>query len=98
MINPGQRVRIGGQVFRLRYITSHNFYTYYFEPGDTKLSPFRQNDVLIITLNKDQRFEWHVVQPCEKCNGTGEMDSGGTKPWGDQILVECDCGLEQEGE
>ncbi len=62
MINPGQRVRIGGQVFRLRYITSHNQYTYYFERGDTDPSPFTQNDVLIITLNKDQPFEWEIVK------------------------------------
>lgn len=34
--------------------------------------------------------------PCEKCHGTGEMDSGGTHPWGEQILVECDCKFEQQ--
>lgn len=28
---------------------------------------------------------------CEKCNGTGMADSGGVQPWGDQILIECDC-------
>ncbi|WP_349844421.1 hypothetical protein ABNP39_08095 [Pantoea dispersa] len=33
---------------------------------------------------------------CEKCKGTGQMDSGGTQPWGDQILVECDCVVEQQ--
>ncbi|RBO13336.1 hypothetical protein [Pantoea sp. 3_1284] len=33
---------------------------------------------------------------CEKCNGTGQMDSGGTQPWGEQILVECDCQFEQQ--
>ena len=33
---------------------------------------------------------------CVKCNGTGEMDSGGTQPWGEQILIECDCQLEQQ--
>lgn len=32
---------------------------------------------------------------CQKCGGTGEMDSGGTQPWGAQILVECDCQFEQ---
>lgn len=62
MINPGQRVRIGGQVFRLRYITSHNRDTYYFEPGDTKPSPFRQNDVLTVSLDKNQPFEWEIVE------------------------------------
>lgn len=33
---------------------------------------------------------------CQKCNGTGEMDSGGTQPWGEQILIECDCQIEQQ--
>lgn len=33
---------------------------------------------------------------CEKCNGTGQMDSGGTQPWGEKILVECDCVVEQQ--
>ncbi|MGP2449056.1 hypothetical protein ACTUSR_08110 [Pantoea stewartii subsp. indologenes] len=61
-IKPGQRVKIGGQIFRLRYITYHNNESYYFEPGDTEPSPFTQNDVLIITLNNGQRFEWEVVQ------------------------------------
>lgn len=29
--------------------------------------------------------------PCEKCKGSGFMDSGGTQPWGEPISVECDC-------
>jgi len=32
---------------------------------------------------------------CQKCGGTGEMDSGGSQPWGEQILIQCDCKLEQ---
>lgn len=28
---------------------------------------------------------------CQKCNGTGMVDSGGVQPWGELILVECDC-------
>lgn len=28
---------------------------------------------------------------CEKCNGTGEMDTGGFTPWGAGINVTCDC-------
>lgn len=32
---------------------------------------------------------------CQKCGGTGMADSGGTLPWGEQILVECDCKFEQ---
>lgn len=33
---------------------------------------------------------------CQKCGGTGLADSGGTQPWGEQILVECDCQFEQQ--
>lgn len=33
---------------------------------------------------------------CQKCGGTGMADSGGTQPWGEQILVECDCQFEQK--
>lgn len=32
---------------------------------------------------------------CQKCGGTGMADSGGTQPWGEQILIECDCKFEQ---
>lgn len=32
---------------------------------------------------------------CQKCGGTGMADSGGTQPWGEQILIECDCKSEQ---
>lgn len=28
---------------------------------------------------------------CQKCKGTGSADSGGTQPWGEQILIPCDC-------
>lgn len=28
---------------------------------------------------------------CKKCNGTGEMDTGGFTPWGADITVTCDC-------
>lgn len=33
---------------------------------------------------------------CQKCNNTGSMDSGGTQPWGEAIMVECDCQFEQQ--
>jgi len=33
---------------------------------------------------------------CPKCGGTGMADSGGTQPWGEQILIECDCKFEQQ--
>lgn len=33
---------------------------------------------------------------CQKCGGTGMADSGGIQPWGEQILIECDCKFEQQ--
>lgn len=32
---------------------------------------------------------------CGKCQGTGSMDSGGVYPWGESILVRCDCDAEE---
>ncbi|MGV4048786.1 hypothetical protein ACV8TN_00695 [Citrobacter freundii] len=29
--------------------------------------------------------------PCPKCKDTGMADSGGVQPWGEPILIECDC-------
>lgn len=29
--------------------------------------------------------------PCPRCNDTGMADSGGVHPWGEPILIECDC-------
>lgn len=31
------------------------------------------------------------VQVCPKCGDTGMADSGGVQPWGEPILIECDC-------
>lgn len=31
-------------------------------------------------------------QPCPKCGGSGEADSGGVHPWGEGINIPCDCG------
>ncbi|EOW5459345.1 hypothetical protein ACOZBT_003004 [Pseudomonas aeruginosa] len=32
---------------------------------------------------------------CVKCGGTGEADSGGVHPWGEPVLIPCDCETEQ---
>ncbi|OQM39280.1 DUF551 domain-containing protein [Citrobacter braakii] len=36
---------------------------------------------------------------CLKCNDTGMTDSGGVQPWGEPILIDCDCltGMLQAG-
>lgn len=33
------------------------------------------------------------MNTCERCNSTGLEDSGGVQPWGEQIIVECECRL-----
>lgn len=40
-------------------------------------------------------FARYPASFCQKCNNTGSMDSGGTQPWGEAIMVECDCQFEQ---
>lgn len=33
------------------------------------------------------------MSTCERCKDTGLEDSGGVQPWGEPILVECECRL-----
>lgn len=35
------------------------------------------------------------MNTCERCNGTGLEDSGAIRPWGEKILVECECRLKE---
>lgn len=35
------------------------------------------------------------MSKCPKCNGTKMADSGGVHPWGEPILIECDCIIEE---
>lgn len=35
------------------------------------------------------------MSKCQKCNNTGMADSGGVQPWGEPILIECDCVMEE---
>lgn len=35
------------------------------------------------------------MSKCPKCNGTKLADSGGVHPWGEPILIECDCIIEE---
>lgn len=39
-------------------------------------------------------YEIECREVCFKCKGTGEAESGGVQPWGEQILVKCDCQFE----
>lgn len=34
---------------------------------------------------------------CQKCSGTGMTDSGGVQPWGEPILIPCDCEITSKG-
>lgn len=33
---------------------------------------------------------------CTQCSGSGEVDSGGTYPWGEPALIPCGCQSETE--
>lgn len=42
----------------------------------------------------DAALSQQAEPKCERCKDTGEMDSGGVQPWGEAILVPCDCNAE----
>lgn len=80
------------------------------EKGELVRVAFTGSGSLAAIKRGDEGFIWgskedaHPVElfarckdvVCEKCNGTGQMDSGGTQPWGELIMVECDCVIEQQ--
>ncbi|EGT4354708.1 hypothetical protein [Cronobacter sakazakii] len=43
----------------------------------------------LLALRKEREKAEPVV--CQKCGNTGLADSGGVQPWGEPILIECDC-------
>lgn len=48
--------------------------------------------------NNRRKMGWiveEVMSKCQKCNNTGMVDSGGVQPWGEPILIECDCVMEE---
>jgi len=62
VIVPNDVVLIGEGKFRLRYITTNAFsYTYYFQQASEPLSPFTENDVLVISVNKGQSLKFEVL-------------------------------------
>lgn len=40
---------------------------------------------------KDSELQRTPNPYCRLCNGTGRMDSGGSAPWGEPLMVECEC-------
>ncbi|EMR0622655.1 hypothetical protein R0C86_001184 [Pseudomonas aeruginosa] len=49
---------------------------------------------VVSTTDTDHNGD-HIEAPCPKCGGTGEADSGGVHPWGEPVLIPCDCETEQ---
>ena len=45
-------------------------------------------DELLALRKERERAESFI---CPKCGNTGLADSGGVQPWGEPILIECDC-------
>ncbi|ELY5957351.1 hypothetical protein SNO00_003557 [Cronobacter sakazakii] len=43
----------------------------------------------LLALRKEREKEESAV--CPKCGNTGLADSGGVQPWGEPILIDCDC-------
>ena len=46
-------------------------------------------------IEKVQHLNATAQPKCQKCGDTGMADSGGIQPWGEQILIECDCATAQ---
>lgn len=49
---------------------------------------------VVSTTDTDHNGDY-IEAPCPKCCGTGEVDSGGAHPWGEPVLIPCDCETEQ---
>lgn len=52
-------------------------------------SEFAKMATELLALRKEREKEESAV--CPKCGNTGLADSGGVQPWGEPILIECDC-------
>ncbi|HIB0233633.1 TPA: hypothetical protein ACWSRY_003172 [Escherichia coli] len=61
-LTPGEKVKIGNKIFTLRYITRHGAgYTYYFSPGNEKLNPLVENDVVVLSIDHRQSVMFEVI-------------------------------------
>ncbi|TKY81061.1 hypothetical protein EDI29_17810 [Pectobacterium polonicum] len=52
-ISPNDVIQVFGDWYRVRYITRHKGTCLYLQPESEPLSPFTENDVLIISINDD---------------------------------------------
>lgn len=46
-------------------------------------------------ITEVQRLNATAQPKCQKCGDTGMADSGGTQPWGEPTLIDCDCAAAQ---
>ncbi|EME2041099.1 hypothetical protein VWW14_004330, partial [Cronobacter sakazakii] len=52
-------------------------------------SEFAKMATELLALRKERERAEPFV--CPKCGNTGLADSGGVQPWGEPILIDCDC-------
>lgn len=72
-------------IARINQVTAINKYRISRDPDADGLA--MDNELFAIALAS---LESEAVV-CPKCNGTGMTDSGGVYPWGEGIVVPCDC-------
>ena len=61
-LKPNDIVWIGSRKFRLRYITRHGTQnTYRFQPHSEPLSPFVENDVVVLSIDRGQSVMFEVI-------------------------------------
>lgn len=53
-IEPGDVVQVFNEWYRVRYLTYNTGIRLHLQPENEPLSPFTENDVLIITINGDE--------------------------------------------
>jgi hypothetical protein len=45
-----------------------------------------------VDVDENGKFIFPADRICPECKGTGLRDSGGVYPWGEAIMLACDCG------
>lgn len=61
-LKPNDVVWIGSRKFRLRYITQHGTQnTYRFQPHFEPLSPYVENDVVVLSIDHRQSVMFEVI-------------------------------------